>query len=575
MSTRIFFMFQIYYLLRMNFKLNFVKQEVKMRLCTTSQMKNLDRLTIEKYGIPGDVLMERAGRWVALVAVNLIESDIMKRIVVLAGRGNNGGDGWVAARYLRKAGFNVSVVLVADPDKLAGDAKLNFERALESGVEWLRFEDEIPEADLYIDALLGTGITGAPRGEIAKAIEKLNTKTKKDKSFIIAVDIPSGVNTDDGSAPDPVVDAYATVTFGFPKLGQFIHPGRGKVGKLYVADIGLSAKAMDETPVTFELSTLLEMRKLLPVRPPDGHKGTFGKGLIIGGSAGMTGAVVMASKAFLRSGAGLCYAAVPRSLVDVVDAGAVETVVLPMPEVRKKRCHTLRALGELHKVVENVDVIAIGPGLGRHHETTEMVRRFLVRLTKPVVIDADALNALAGYKDDIIPRIIAPSVMTPHFGELSRILEMPIDTIKSERFIRAGEWAKYLFTVLVVKGNPTLIAAEGKPVWINPTGNDGMATGGSGDALTGLIAGFMAQGLSPFDAAKLGAFVHGLAGDIAAEYYGRRSMTAMDIVEAIPDAILADLELETLTEKEYSSEFDFSYEKTKLFEGCYYLSAEF
>ncbi len=508
-----------------------------MRVCTVEQMRTLDRLTIEKYGTPGEVLMERAGRWVALVADYLLSESEGETVCVVAGRGNNGGDGFVAARYLFEAGYEVSVVLCGDPDTLKGDALLNYNRARERKIPIIRFEGELPAADLYVDALLGTGISGAPRGEVADAIKLINSAREKYGAFVVAVDIPSGVNGDNGEVPGEAVWADFTVTFGFPKVGQFVHPGRAHTGTLAVGKIGLDERALAEVPITYEVSTIQEIAELLPVRPPDGHKGTFGRGLIIAGSPGMTGAAALAGLSFLRSGAGLCYAAVPRSLVDVIDTIATEVVVLTMPEVRKKRCHTLRALGELHKVAREVDVVAIGPGLGRHHETQEMVRRFLRRIQTPVVIDADALNALAGELNDTIPQITAPSVMTPHLGELSRILEMPIEEIKSQRVQKAAEWAKFLYTTLVIKGNPTFIASEGHPIYINPTGNDAMATAGSGDVLTGLIAGFMAQGLSPLQAAIVGTYIHGLAGELAGDYYGNRSTIAGDILDSVPEAI--------------------------------------
>lgn len=506
-----------------------------MRVCTNEEMRKLDNLTIEKYGTPGKVLMENAGMWVAIVASQMLKNEGGEKIVVLCGGGNNGGDGFVAARLLKKMGHNVEIVLVAKPDSLKGDALLNYNRLSEVGLSCINFTGNIPKADIYIDALLGTGISGAPRGNIANAIKTLNEVSPN--ALVVAVDIPSGVNGNNGTIAGESVIADATVTFGFPKMGHFIHPGRANVGNLFVSDIGIDRRATAEVPISCEVTTLSDMSLLLPERPPDGHKGTFGKGLIVAGSAGMTGAVAMAGISLLRSGAGLCYAAVPRSLVDTVDAAATEVVVLPMPEVRKKRCHTLRALGELHKYARNVDAIAVGPGIGRHIETAEMVRRFLTRIQKPVVIDADALNALVGHLNDTIPQITAPSVMTPHFAELARILEITTEQVSAERIEKATKWAKILFTTLVIKGNPTIIADGSEPIWLNPTGNDGMATAGSGDVLTGLIAGFLAQGLSPLNAARVGVYVHGLAGDIAAGWLTNRATVATDIMQYIPEAM--------------------------------------
>jgi len=531
-----------------------------MRVCTTEQMRKLDSLSIEKYGIPGQKLMETAGRWVSIVARNMLKDIDGETVCLLAGRGNNGGDGFVAARYLFNLGFDVEIILAAEPDTFKGDALINFERIKELKIPYRRFANKIPETDIVLDALLGTGISGAPRGEIADAIARINDARRKG-ALVLAIDIPSGINGNDGSAAGDAVDADSTVTFGFAKIGNLIHPGKALAGRLFIADIGLDAHAKAEVAITHEFATIQEIAALLPSRPPDGHKGTFGKGLIVAGSAGMTGAAVMSGLAVLRAGAGLCYAAIPRSLVDIVDLAATEVVVLSMPEVKKKRCHTLRALGELHKHVKNVDTVAVGPGLGAHHETIEMVRRFLTKIQTPVVIDADGLNALGGTLDEEIPRITAPSVMTPHPGELSRLLDIPIVKVQESRIENALEWAKLLFTTLVVKGNPTIVACDEHSTWFNPTGNDGMATAGSGDVLTGLIAGFMAQGLSPWDAARAGVYVHGLAGDIAADNYTGRAMVAMDILDCVPDSFLM---LENLPKgsKIYDEDFDLEYRVT-------------
>jgi len=528
-----------------------------MRVCKTDQMRLLDKLTIEKYKIPGEILMERAGRFVAIVADKVLKEIEGRKTVVFVGKGNNGGDGFVAARYLQNLGYDVEIILLTDPDKLEGDALLNYKKIDTDKINCRKFDNSEIDADIIIDALLGTGISGAPRGDIAKAIDSIN-KSRENGSYIIAVDIPSGVNGDNGSADGVAVSADFTVTFGFAKLGQFLHPGRDLTGSLVIADIGLDNRAKSEIPIEYEFATIKEIAELLPNRRTDGHKGTFGKGLIIAGSAGMSGAAVMSGLSFLRSGAGLCYSAVPRSLVDVVDANAIEVVVLPMPEVRKKRCHTLRALGELHKYAKDVDAVAIGPGLGTHFETKDMVRRFLSKVQIPVVIDADGLNALAGEINDTIPKITAPSVMTPHLGELSRLLEMSIEQIAEYKLKNAKYWAKLLFTTLVIKGNPTIVADENEILHIIPIGNDGMATAGSGDVLTGLTTGFLAQGLKPFDAARVGTYIHGLAGEIASQKLTRRAMIATDILDAIPEAMLT---LENLPDEKIQivDELNFKY----------------
>ncbi len=339
-----------------------------MRVCTNDQMRKLDSLTIQKYNVSGEILMERAGRWVASVALDIMEKSKSNTVCIVAGRGNNGGDGFVVARYLSQIGFDVQIILCAEPDDITGDASLNFEKVKQEKINWKKFDGNIPKTDLIVDALLGTGISGAPRSPLNKAINIIN-EHHNNGAFVLAVDIPSGVNGDNGEVAGDAVYADCTITFGFPKLGHFFHPGKKHTGMLYIADIGLDSRAISEVSADYEFASIQTINELLPYRPPDGHKGTFGKGLIVACSAGMTGAGIMAGISFLRSGAGLCYLAVPRSLTDIVDSSATEVVVLPMPEVRRKRCHTLRALGELHKYAQNVDAIAIGPGLGTHFET--------------------------------------------------------------------------------------------------------------------------------------------------------------------------------------------------------------
>ncbi|RKZ34768.1 bifunctional ADP-dependent NAD(P)H-hydrate dehydratase/NAD(P)H-hydrate epimerase [bacterium] len=533
-----------------------------MRVCTNDQMRKLDSLTIQKYNVSGEILMERAGRWVASVALDIMEKSKSNTVCIVAGRGNNGGDGFVVARYLSQIGFDVQIILCAEPDDITGDASLNFEKVKQEKINWKKFDGNIPKTDLIVDALLGTGISGAPRSPLNKAINIIN-EHHNNGAFVLAVDIPSGVNGDNGEVAGDAVYADCTITFGFPKLGHFFHPGKKHTGMLYIADIGLDSRAISEVSADYEFASIQTINELLPYRPPDGHKGTFGKGLIVACSAGMTGAGIMAGISFLRSGAGLCYLAVPRSLTDIVDSSATEVVVLPMPEVRRKRCHTLRALGELHKYAQNVDAIAIGPGLGTHFETRDMVKKFLTKVRTPVVIDADGINALAGEINETIPKITADSVMTPHPGELSRLLEIPIEKINNKKIDMAKEWAKLLFTNLLIKGNPTLITSAENPIWINPVGNDGMATAGSGDVLTGLLTGFIAQGISPFHSACMGTYIHGLAGEIAAQKFTARAMLATDILSSIPDAIRV-IENAPAPERRSSDKLKFDYIHTDI-----------
>jgi len=502
-------------------------------------MRRLDRKTIES-GIAGEVLMERAGTSVAEKTADILEQTNGRRVLVLTGKGNNGGDGWVAARHLHKRGFEVRV-LALTTESLKGDALLNFTRARNAGVSF-SIVDETEDAmisalfqnsDIIVDALLGTGAKGAPHSPYDRLIELANTASHP----IVAVDIPSGVNGDSGKAPGIAIVATATLTFGYAKLGNILYPGRELAGELIVVDIGILPHLIDEEPI--DIRTNDEgIAELLPHRNPAGHKGTFGKGYILAGSPGMEGAAILAGKSFLRSGAGLVYLGVPKSVEPVISSAFIEGVKHPLPDVRKSGALSLRALGEIHKRLADVDALIIGPGLGLHFETRDTVIRLIKKNALPTVVDADGLNSLSQAPDDTFDEITAPTVFTPHFGELSRLLKIPIEEIAKGRILRSQEWAKQLNCTLLIKGNPTVIAQADGTIWLNTTGSDALATAGAGDVLTGLIGGFIAQGLSPLAAARLGAYIHGRAGEIAAEYLGRRSVIAGDILDAVPNAIL-------------------------------------
>ncbi len=501
-------------------------------------MQRLDKATIDS-GIAGEVLMERAGEFVAEETNDYINSQ-KSNVLVLVGGGNNGGDGFVAARLLHDKGISVNVLCLSREEKLQGDALLNYNRLLDSGLTPL-FIDEIDDSivnffamtDIIIDALLGTGAKGAPRNLYADIIELANKSEKP----ILAVDIPSGVMGDTGKTFGVAIDAETTVTFGYSKIGQFIYPGREKTGKLKVCDIGIIPELIDNEKLDLRLNTYEEMKKLIPKRPKDGHKGTFGKGYILAGSQELSGAAIMTSLSFLRAGAGLAYLGIPRSIEPIVSSRALEVISHPLPEIKKRGALSTRALGEIHKRLPEMDAAIIGPGMGSHHETIETVIKLMKKLELPCIVDADGLNALAKCDEkDIFKNIKADTIFTPHPGELSRLIDMPIDEIEKNKFHKASEWAKKLNTILIIKGSPTLIAIPEGPVYLNLTGNDGMATAGSGDILSGILGSLLAQGLKAFEAARLGVYLHGIAGDIASEEIGKRSMIASDMLEFIGDA---------------------------------------
>lgn len=510
-----------------------------MHLVTAGQMAAIDRRTIQDQGIPGITLMHRAGTAVADELATRSGSLAGDRIVVLCGRGNNGGDGFVVARVLKERKATIEAYLLSTRDSVSGDARMAMEEWLAAGgtVTEVTDEDAVndvartwADADCIVDAMLGTGLSGEVRGVFRAVIDAVNRL----RVPVVAVDIPSGVSGDTGQVLGAAIRATLTVTFGLPKVGQALHPGKEHCGALCVADIGFPHEAIAaEAGKTF-MAGPDDARRWIPRRAPDAHKGSVGRALVIAGSVGMTGAAAMASEATLRAGAGLVYLACPESLNDILEVKVTEVITIPVPEVRRQRCLALRAHGELRRLAEGVNVVAIGPGVGRHRETMELVRRLVRESNTSLVIDADGLFALSPLKQNTMP---SSAVLTPHYGELSRLIEVPIPDIQKDPLGMcrrvAGDWG----VTLLLKGAPTVICGPSGETWVNPTGNAGMATAGSGDVLTGLITGFIAQGVVPEVAARLGAYAHGLAGDRARDELGEHAMIAGDILRHVPGAL--------------------------------------
>ncbi|MEW5702352.1 MAG: NAD(P)H-hydrate dehydratase [Candidatus Zixiibacteriota bacterium] len=515
-------------------------------ILTPEQMRAVDGRAIQGMGIPGLTLMEDAGRGIATrIRERLFDGECRdKRIGIVCGRGNNGGDGFVIARYLAEAGASVSIHLLGSIESLSGDARVNADRAIAMGLspQPVNDSEQIPDFtafDLLIDAIFGTGFCGPIDGVAAVVVAAMNRSGVR----IVAVDTPSGLDGATGSVCDPTIKAHTTMTLAASKRGQWLWPGRGYVGHLETIDIGIPPEAFAAQGTSLALITEVFIRQSLPSRPPDGHKGTFGKALILGGSVGMSGAAALAANACMRAGVGLTYVGVPASLADLVDIKATEPVVLPLPEVRPRRVLARRGLGEIIKHMETVNAVAIGPGLSQHHETQELVRRLIVRRSKPTVLDADGLNACARDIAVLETACDVPLIITPHVGEMARLLGRETSDIAADREAAAREAASRFHCIAVMKGAPTFIAAPDGHVYLNPTGNSGMASGGVGDVLTGVIVSFLAQECGPLVAALLGVYIHGLAGDFAAADVGERSLVASDLIEALPE-VLGYLECE-------------------------------
>jgi NAD(P)H-hydrate epimerase len=527
-----------------------------MKILTAAEMREVDRLTTERYGIPSLSLMENAGKSIADFMSARFRRLESRRIIVLCGKGNNGGDGFVAARHLADAGATPIVILAAAQDEMRGDAATNRDRWQKSGGEvrvvrtssdWQSVKPSVNSADLIVDALLGTGVKGAVEGLLSEVIHEVNRRERG--RIVIAVDIPSGLPADmDGAASenrartkdsgDDIVAANYTVTFTAPKAGMFLGNATANVGQLLVREIGSPPELVEEVGKgavrwleTGEFSEFALSRK------PDGNKGNYGHALIVAGSVGKSGAAVMASWAALRIGAGLVTAAVPEPVLPLVAAPNPEVMTEPLPATDTGSI-SLRALEYEHfnGIVKGKGVIGIGPGLTTQTETVQFVRAVVGKyLDLPIVLDADGLNAFDGHAQELkaARKMLA---VTPHPGEMARLVGSDTKQIQSRRLEVARKAAAEWNAFVILKGYQTVIAAPNGDAWINSTGNAGMATGGTGDVLTGILTGLIAQHGAGAPALCFGVYLHGLAGDIAYADSGQAPLMATDLIRSIPRA---------------------------------------
>jgi NAD(P)H-hydrate epimerase len=497
-------------------------------------MREVDRRAIEDFGIPGIVLMENAGLRIA----ETVRALPCTNVVILAGRGNNGGDGFVAARHLRGE-KNVSVWIMAELEAYQGDARTNLMilQRLGQPLRVVRGEEDLADlagdlaqADLVLDALLGIGVSR----EVDPLYDGIIRLVNGMAVSVLAVDIPSGVCADTGKILGSAIRASITVTFALPKQGLLLFPGAACTGRLEVVDIGIPPALL--TGFGFDLLTSADMVKLLPPRPSEGHKGTFGSVLLVAGSRGMSGAAALSARAALRGGCGLVYAAIPESIQPTLAAQTQETVTLPLPENRHGRLKA-EALDILREQWAVCQVVAAGPGLSRDSDVMPVLAGILRECRLPVVLDADALNLLAADPSLTRDREGA-TLLTPHPGEAARLLDTTVEAVQSDRLGVVRHLAERYHSTVVLKGAHTLIADPAGGISLNVTGNSGMGTAGSGDVLTGLAAALLAQGLTVPQAARLAVYLQGLAGDHAAVVKGERALMAGDIIEEIPKAYL-------------------------------------
>lgn len=498
-------------------------------------MRAVDQTASRQYKIPSLVLMENAGRSVAEAAEKLLKPK--SRVVILAGKGGNGGDAMVAARYLHNWGHRVKLLYLYPENELTGDTAVNAEICAALGIERCVLDErQLPKlkvavavSDLVIDGMFGTGVNGRLSG-LAKAVVELVNESSKP---VLSIDIPSGLPARSGRPDGVCIRATYTVTLQVPKLGMVQYPGLDYVGQLTVADIGLPPAVFENIP--YNLVEAADVAKVLPARSPDSHKGMYGKAFLLAGSIGMTGAALLAAEGALRSGVGLLTCGVAASLNSIFKVRLPEAMTLPLPE-EPAGVVGYRSRDTIREFLSQCSAWAVGPGLTTQGEVPHLVTDLLAEFTLPVVVDADALNGLA--KTGGLEKLAAPDkvIVTPHPGELARLLNTDIASVQANRVEIAQATAVNYGCIVVLKGARTVVAAPNSSVYINPTGNPGMAKGGSGDVLTGIIASLVAQGLPPLEAAVAGVYIHGRAGDLAAQRLGQYSMLPSDLLSELGNA---------------------------------------
>jgi ADP-dependent NAD(P)H-hydrate dehydratase / NAD(P)H-hydrate epimerase len=498
-------------------------------LQNASSMRELDRIAIEEIGIPGSVLMEVAGRACAEAVLEHLPKNRPGRIAVVSGKGNNGGDGMVAARHLHHGGHPVDVFLLASTKEPKGDALLNLKILERTGLPVHSVTDEAElrkirweSYDVVLDAIFGTGLDHDVEGFLAQVIEAIN----ESKVFVVAVDIPSGVSADNGRVLKTAVRASHTVTFGYPKIGHVLHPGAALCGDLSIVDIGLPPNRVQKGPGSTWLTTDEDVVPFLTRREADAHKGRFGHLVVLAGSEDKPGAAALCCEAAMRSGAGLVTLAAEKKVLARTIVGPVEYMGAPVS-----------SLEDLSSLCSgNKQAIVVGPGLGTEERIAKLVRQAVAEIPLPMVLDADGLNNLDGQLD-LLKKSGAKRVLTPHPGEMARLLGITPAQVQRDRLSLARKLASETGCVVVLKGASTVVADSDATAFVNLTGNPGMATGGTGDVLTGMVGSFLAQGMGAREAALVGAYVHGLAGDEAANLMGQHALVASDLIDKLPEVL--------------------------------------
>ena len=512
------------------------------RIVSSEEMRWCDETAINQYGIPGMLLMENAGRGVVEIIKLIFPALESQKVLVVCGKGNNGGDGFVIARLLSNSNAQIQVLLMASPSELKGDAKTNFillQRIAKKSSHHItlhryskRLLSTLPRPDIIVDALFGTGFTGSVRKPFADVLAWLN----KQRAQIVAVDIPSGVNGTSGVVENIAVRADRTVTFGSLKSGLLCNQGREHVGTLSVVDIGIPNSITHDKRFQISLVEQADVRRSIPKRPMHAHKYSVGKVLVLAGSKGLTGAAALCSTAALRAGAGAVVLGTPEPVYPILARKLTEVMTFPLPATSDGTL-SLAALDGIHEKLSWADVLVIGPGLSQNPETQQLILKLLLEHRGKILVDADGLNAIAANGISKFRTARAQFILTPHVGEFSRLTGLHSLEVERHRIEAARVLAKQVGATIVLKGVPTVTALKNGSCFINSTGNPGMATAGSGDVLSGIIAGLWAQGMPDGEAAYAGVYLHGLSGDYAAKKLGERSLLANDLLEYLPAAM--------------------------------------
>jgi len=513
-----------------------------MKVLNSSQMKKIDKKAMKDLGIIGPLLMENAGAEISREMIKRIPVLEKKSVTIVCGKGNNGGDGFVVARHLFNKGCSPHVILLAEKKELKGDAELNCRIADKMGIpitevisqdEWEKVGEVVMGSDVIVDAIFGTGLKKPAGGRYVRVIEDIN----KSDSYIVAVDIPSGISSDKFQIIGPSIKADLTVTMAAPKISHVFPPAEDYMGEVVIADISAPPFLFEDKALNMEMIEKDRLVSYFKKRGKNTHKGTYGHLFILAGSLGKTGAAVMAGKAALEMGAGLVTVGTPKSCLPIVARSMMELMTEPLEETTEWTLSE-KALDKIKELLKGKNAVLIGPGISTHKQTSKLIRSLLPLIEVPVLLDADALNCVAS-DPEILKSLSPPVVITPHPGEFARLVKKTTKEVVEKKLELAPGFANEYGVYVVLKGYRTIIATPDKKIFINPTGNPGMATGGSGDVLSGMISSLIMQGGDFLDAVLASVYVHGLSGDMAVKKTGEKSLMAGDLIDFLPQAVLS------------------------------------